>query len=317
MINWFKKLDDAAKDAESQHNANMAQLHASRARNAATEAEIARSDAQFMGEIFLEIKRRNEESQNSLEDELEQAYRLINTLRDANYVLNAVIDGQHAALVRATGDVAQLTGLSPEVVSGRYKLAVIDCMQYHCAVKDDSGYESLWKEGIGIVNKIKSMILQSEHVKSLRNSGMSQEDAIRKVEEKSGLPAMGLNGGYYWIDFNADILNVDTAHEALNVYKEVDDGVVRIINAQSRLVNPGSPLTPSDSQRADGIYGCLREKGAIVKPSMHQDAERLGMEWSWKIATGLNRYKELIRATIEHINADLGFDLRSKNAVKK
>jgi hypothetical protein len=301
--------------------------------------EMARSANSLAGDAAFAVMAVAQQRDNlqaeveSLQGNLKDWQNQSQSQQDTIAFLTAQLNAMHSALTKATGDVAQLTGLDPNVVGGRYKLAAIDKMRDDFAngtlvgsgvyIDDRPG---VWSERIETrLTKAKRMLNQWNQINENERSGMSEDEAWQAVNSPSVDNAgyvMGKNSAAYWLDFNPDLLDVtdDNANAALANYQAVDDVLVRAINAQSGLVPVGASLKPVWGQRADSAYGALLEAGEYAAHCVHPSMQEKLSNWTGatrRIGLAPEFYGTSAKSLAGFMQKKLGYDIMAVDAVKQ
>ncbi len=325
-MNWFGKAAQSLEKAATQESIEVSRGIARSANSLAGDATFA---AMALGQQRNELQAQVEGLQENLKDWQNRSQSQEDTIA----FLTAQLNAMHSALTKATGDVAQLTGLDPNVVGGRYKLAAIDTMRDEFANGDLAGTgvyledrPGVWSERIETrLTKAKRMLSQWNQIKENERVGMSKDEAWHAVNTpgpNNPGHVWGKNSAAYWLDYNPDLLDVadDAASTALANYQAVDDVLVRAINAQSGLVPVGANLKPVWGQRADSAYGALVATGDYATHSVHPSMqEKLS---NWTAATrgiGLKPefYGTAARSLAGYMQNKLGYDIMGEDAVKR
>lgn len=325
-MEFFKKAAQSLEKAATANSINTS-------REMARSANALAGDAAFA--VMAVAKQRDDlqEEVQSLQENLKGWQNQSQSQQDTIAFLTAQLNAMHGALTKATGDVAQLTGLDPNVVAGRYKLAAIDSLRDDFAngnlvgtgvyIDDRPG---VWSERIETrLTKAKRMLSQWNQIGENQRSGMSYEEAWRAVNTKSENNAgnvMGANNAAYWLDFNPDLLDVTdgSADSALVNYQAIDDVLVRAINAQSGLVPVGASLKPVWGQRADSAYGAVLATGEYVGHSVHPSMQEKLSNWTGatrSIGLSPEFYGTSAKSLAGFMQKKLGYDIMGDAAVKQ
>lgn len=316
-MNWIKKAADSLAEVGA----------ASRLRDANALAARESKEADTYAVIAAELARRRNEAESTIHE----AWNTIQTQDDTITILSAQIDALHVALVKATGDVAQLTGIDPAVVAGRYKLTVIDSLRAAVdggALAGHGGrnvqYPGQWGSNASMLDKLASITQQNlllSNAYKVKN-GMSWEEAINYAEARSGLKVYCANNAFYWMDFNARLCDVGdvTANEALHDYQELDNIIIRAINAQSGMVPAGAPLGAGlTGQRADSRHALYKEHGVVADHVMHPAVQEKFSDWTPEERarpTESSWYKRMAGGVASFLKRKFGYDISEPNAVK-
>lgn len=332
-MEFFKR---AAQSLEKAADRSSVSTHKQIAREAMDDADLAHARAGQNAFVAIAIAKQRNDLQaevDSLHENLKGWQNQSQSQQDTIAFLTAQLNAMHGALTKATGDVAQLTGLDPNVVAGRYKLAAIDSLRDDFANGDLVGTgvylddrPGVWSERIETrLTKAKRMLSQWNQIGENQRSGMSYEEAWRAVNTKSENNAghvMGANNAAYWLDFNPDLLDVTdgSADSALVNYQAIDDVLVRAINAQSGLVPVGASLKPVWGQRADSAYGAVLATGEYVGHSVHPSMQEKLSNWTGatrSIGLSPEFYGASAKSLAGFMQKKLGYDIMGDDAVKR
>ncbi|MDW5418728.1 hypothetical protein R6242_19350 [Iodobacter sp. CM08] len=316
--------------ASSQQDANLAQK---KLRLATGVRDMLEEEAIAKHAMYMEMVEKNKVLQEyigRLEEINVHDRKTINTLRESLGIAASFLDGQHKALLQATGDVAQLLDIDPSAVAGRYKLAVIDTVRSDIdagffATLDEEKYPTHWNPGASFEDKIQSRMLQSTEFKRLLATGkLSSKEAEKKVKDKFGMELSLVNNMYYWIDWNPSLLADVVPANDIAAYQDLDSLIVKAVNIKSDLIPSGIPLIVelgSRTQRADSAYGLKQETGKVKPVGLHPFLQESKPQWNWTAEGRLTGWNvEKYRATAQglgvYLSNQFGVDMTGDNIVK-
>lgn len=314
-MNWIKRAADSLAEVGA----------ASRLRDANSLADRASRESDSYAAIAIELANRRSEA----EGQIREAYNTIQTNYDVIALLEAEINAMHAALVKATGDVAQLIGIDPTVIAGRYKLAVIDALRAEVDggalgghVRGSDEYPGQWGRKASMLDKLVCVAEQNRLIKVASKKGMAWERAISYAEERSGFKVCCTNNAFYWMDFNALLCDIGdvAANESIHDYQQLDNIIIRAINAQSGMVPAGAPLGAGlTGQRADSCHALYKEQGVVVDHAMHPAVQEKFSDWTPEARsrpTESSWYKRMAGGVASFLKRKFGYDISEPNAVK-
>jgi len=328
MANWWSSIEkgmNAGRLANAEADASAAESRARLARSQADTAVLVVREVAAQRDAAYEEIRQLKEQLRQQQIALNASRREVNTLAEESDFLQVMVGGLGKALVQSTGDVAQLTGIDPSFVAGRYKLAVIDMLRDGIENGDfDSRGPSNWKEGLSPSDKIRCRIEQMQAYDHLcATDELSMSDACDEVKKRFGVELKSITYSYYWLDWNPGLLAEIEPTDAINAYKAADDIMIRAINLKSGALKPGELLQSDSSeftQRADSIHGIKQEGGKSKPIGLHPWVQNNHYRnWTADSRTSGNGpifYGQMANKLALHLNQRAGFDITKPDAVK-
>lgn len=329
----FEAIKQGMSDRALQESQLDAELALTKLRLANSTRDALQAEVESTHLMFLELAEKNKELQNyihRLESMNVHDRKTINTLRENLTIANSLINGQHMALVQATGDVAQLLTIDPSAVAGRYKLAVIDSIRSDMednvfSSMDEKKWPTHWTEGTSLEKKLQFRMKQTIDFKRYVDiDGLSAKEASEKLKSETGMELATISNVYYWLDWNPHLLADVVPSNDIAAYQALDKLIIKAINIKSELIPSGMSLVSENgnlTQRADSSYGLMQEIGVSKSIGLHPFIQESKPQWNWtsqgrSIGWKIDKYQATAQGLGGYLSKEFGVDITADNVVK-
>ena len=321
LFDQLRKSDEKVARNLNEQRLGYAEQNVARARNEARQAET-RGDAAYNS--AMDTAHMFADQRDQALEELAEARRIIETLRMESRMINVISNSLASGLERATLDVAQLTGIAPHVVQGRYQAAVIDNFRSNT----DRGVlpintNSTWGN-TDIAGRFKKYLINSMILDELKAKWRSHQDAYMAVlstSKKINANILDVKKAFKWLRNDPTLISKPLA-EVMSEIKPLDDAMIVAINLNSKITPAGSALhsiARDGTQSATRFYDGLKGGGATPYFSVHTELQQAS---KWRMDTEM--YKAFSAAEdesnasglLKYLSKVAGVDVSDNSAVK-